>query len=335
MHDMLRIMDVASALRRERETAQSQLDVDAARARLRERLLATAAAAGEPVTAAEVDAAIAQYFATQHRYADPPPSWARFVADLWVRRVAVGVLALLAAFVFVVVWALVAQVAAPGPAPSPVPSPSPPPPRAAAPKPPVAAAPDQPPPPPAPTPKEQLAAEWERFERTARAARALAADDDARDRVGKAFAAGELAYADGDASRLHRAQRELKALVETLENAFVIEVVDRPGVKSAVQRRLDGKVSGYYVIVEATHADNRALSLQVRDAETGQTKSVSRWGEQVPEAVFRRLAADKQADGVLDERLFVRKQRGVFAEVVVMPGANGAPLPRGRQITSW
>lgn len=58
MHDMLRIMDVASALRRERETAEAVLDVATAKQKLRERLLATAAAAGEPVTAAEVDAAI-------------------------------------------------------------------------------------------------------------------------------------------------------------------------------------------------------------------------------------------------------------------------------------
>ncbi|MFY9345523.1 MAG: DUF6384 family protein, partial [Planctomycetota bacterium] len=87
MHDMLRMMDVASTLRRERETAESQLDVDQAKARLRERLLATAAAAGEQVTPAEVDVAIEQYFASQHTYADPPAGWARFWAHVWVSRI--------------------------------------------------------------------------------------------------------------------------------------------------------------------------------------------------------------------------------------------------------
>ena len=76
MHDMLRILDVASTLRREREQAEAQLDLDTAKARLRERLLATAQAAGEPVTAAEVDTAIAEYFRRQHEFRDPPRGWA-------------------------------------------------------------------------------------------------------------------------------------------------------------------------------------------------------------------------------------------------------------------
>jgi hypothetical protein len=86
MDDMLRIMDVATALRHQRETAEAQLDVATAKVRLRERLLATAAAAGEPVTAAEVDAAIEEYFRRQHEYRDPPRSWARFWAHVWVMR---------------------------------------------------------------------------------------------------------------------------------------------------------------------------------------------------------------------------------------------------------
>ena len=73
----------------------------------------------------------------------------------------------------------------------------------------------------------------------------------------------------------------------------------------------------------------------IRNRETDKMEQVERWGEQVPESVFNRLAADKRADGVLDEKLFSIKRRGQAEETMALPGDDGQPLQRRGQITSW
>lgn len=84
--DLVRMLDVASVLRRERTRAQLELDRDEVRALLRERLLASAAVTGDPVTQAEVDAAIEQYFSARHEHHATDLGGTRWLALLWVRR---------------------------------------------------------------------------------------------------------------------------------------------------------------------------------------------------------------------------------------------------------
>ncbi|MFT7641387.1 MAG: hypothetical protein ACI9G1_003135 [Pirellulaceae bacterium] len=83
--DVMRIMDVATTLRREREVAQKELDLPQAKANLRERLLETARLTGENVTEAEVDAAIALYFDNVHSYSDPAWGLQVMLAHLYIR----------------------------------------------------------------------------------------------------------------------------------------------------------------------------------------------------------------------------------------------------------
>lgn len=343
MHDMLRIMDVASALRRERETAEAQLDVDVAKARLRERLLATAAAAGETVTAAEVDAAIASYFARQHRYADPPPSWRRLRAHLWVSRVPV-VLGLALATLLVLGATALAGVF-PGPSPSPVPapvtSPAPVPGPAPAKQPvptpePVVVTPPLPVEPPAvAAPEDAFAGAWRHFQQSLATATKLAAEDGARARLDQVAAVAEAAGPAKDLSRLRAAQAELDEVITRLDEQYEVTVVDRPGEPSGIDRYYRGKLSGYYLIVEARTADGRTLRRRIVNHETKSRDEVTKWGEEVDEAVWNRLVADKRNDGVVDDALFARKSRGTLAEQIVMHGADGKPLVRGRSITSW
>ncbi len=61
---ILRIMDVATAIRQDRETVDEQLNLDELKARLRERIVAATTATGEEVSSEEVDAAITQYYAS-------------------------------------------------------------------------------------------------------------------------------------------------------------------------------------------------------------------------------------------------------------------------------
>jgi Family of unknown function (DUF6384) len=86
LQDMTRIMEVASTLRKERDSAQQQLNLDDTKALLRERLLETTKVTGELLSPAEVERAVEQYYDNLHTFVDPPWSFSVMLAQLYVRR---------------------------------------------------------------------------------------------------------------------------------------------------------------------------------------------------------------------------------------------------------
>lgn len=86
LEETLRVMDVARELRDRRETAEEMFRRGDLRSKLREKLVRTARMSGDPVTEAEIDAAIGQYFESVHTYQDPPPGLRWFLAHSWVWR---------------------------------------------------------------------------------------------------------------------------------------------------------------------------------------------------------------------------------------------------------
>ncbi len=84
--ETLRVLEVARGLRQEREVAEVALARDEIRSLMRKRLMDAAVITGDKITESDVDAAIEQYFATQHTYQDPPMSFSLLLAHLWVRR---------------------------------------------------------------------------------------------------------------------------------------------------------------------------------------------------------------------------------------------------------
>jgi hypothetical protein len=84
--ETLRVLEVARGLRQEREVAEVALARDEIRSLMRKRLMDAAVITGDKITESDVDAAIEQYFATQHTYQDPPMSFSVLLAHLWVRR---------------------------------------------------------------------------------------------------------------------------------------------------------------------------------------------------------------------------------------------------------
>jgi hypothetical protein len=91
--ETLRVLEVARGLRREREVAEVALARDEIRTLMRKRLMEAAVVTGDKITEADVDAAIEQYFATQHTYSDPPFSFPVLLAHLWVSRFSILVFA--------------------------------------------------------------------------------------------------------------------------------------------------------------------------------------------------------------------------------------------------
>ncbi|MEM7201942.1 MAG: DUF6384 family protein [Planctomycetota bacterium] len=312
--ELLRIMDVATALRRERETAAAQLDLDQTQGRLRERLRATADATGEPVTDAEIQAAIDQYFRTLHRFEEPPRSWRTVLAHLYVRRGAViGATAALLA-VGMLGWWLFGSSAGPWSSAG----------REAR---------------QAARQQSELDRAWARLGDHYAAVIALAKDTNARAEAERLKANADELHRLGARDRLDEITAQLQALHARLDIAFEIQIVQRPDERSGIPRYYEDengkRVSGYYVIVEAVDATGRRLRRLVHNAEDGEKRRVQTWGEQVPKAVWDRIAADKRSDGVLDEKLFAMKRRGALDEEIVLTGTDGKPLVRGRQITEW
>ncbi|TVQ01589.1 MAG: hypothetical protein EA381_05085 [Planctomycetaceae bacterium] len=106
LNEMLRVMDVAREMRRNRVVAEEMFRRDEVRAELRDKLMRSAQIAGDQVTVAEIDAAIEQYFTNLHAYADPPGGFRRLVAHAWVWRNRIAAAGLALAATWGALWIL-------------------------------------------------------------------------------------------------------------------------------------------------------------------------------------------------------------------------------------
>ena len=80
--------------------------------------------------------------------------------------------------------------------------------------------------------------------------------------------------------------------------------------------------------LSALAADGRTLQVPVVNEENGRTERVSKWGLRVEKAVFERIAADKQDDGIIQQRRFGTKQSGRLKPDYRIPTSGAA-------ITQW
>jgi hypothetical protein len=305
--EMLRIMDVATALRQDRELVEEQLNFGELKTRLREKMIATARITGEEVSPEEVDAAIEGYYSKRFSYKEPPMSGPVAAAHVYVRRWSIakwGGAAL--GSVFLVWWLFLSPT---GPLTA--------------------------------TGRthrhaERLASE---IARRREAISAVARDSSVAPELARLAAEAETFKKLDDLPKLKELSASLARLESRLNEEYTVSVLAAPGGRSAFTRYFpdDGgkKVSGYCLIVEAKTRDGTVLKRRVHNIETGKDKDVMRWAERVPKEVYERLEHDKKEDGVLNETTFAVKRRGEAEEQVTMPGADGKPLTRIGQITEW
>lgn len=113
LEELLRIMDVATTLRKEHDVVEEQLNLDQIKVRLRQRLLEAAKVTGERVTSEQIDTAIENYYDKLHTFEEPKWSFSVLMAHLYVRRAtiikwAIGIGAVVALF-----WTLLIAVMLP------------------------------------------------------------------------------------------------------------------------------------------------------------------------------------------------------------------------------
>jgi len=105
IQEMLRIMDVASEFRQQRDRADREFRVDEQRDALRDKLMQAAAVTGEELTVEQLDAAIDWYYEHLHSFKMPPFGLSMFMAHAYIRRhYAYWLIAAVAVFFFVKWW---------------------------------------------------------------------------------------------------------------------------------------------------------------------------------------------------------------------------------------
>jgi hypothetical protein len=302
--EMTRLMDVAAALRNERLTAEQQLNIEETKTLLRKRLLESAKVSGDPVTDQEIDAAIEAYYERQHEFQPPQPGVETFLASVYVRRGAIAKVALAVATVAMLWWSVFAFGLV-GPKRT----------------------------------ERVLNNLLGEVQATAAVVEELAVVPDLKVRAAQLLGQAQAARESGDAAELQAIQSQLASQAALLRQEYTIAVVADRGEQSGIDRYFTDasgeRVSGYYLIVQAESPDGQVIPMAIRDAETGKTTTVRRWAEQVPKEVYDQIAADKQADGVVDARVVATKESGREKPTVQITSAIGEPIARGRQITQW
>jgi hypothetical protein len=154
--------------------------------------------------------------------------------------------------------------------------------------------------------------------------------DTARSRSEALYAQGRSALAAGETDDALAVLDQMTALHEEIEREYELRIVSRPGERSGVWRIPDANTNArnYYIIVEAISPEGRTLQRTVTNEENGKSYQVDKWGLRVDESLFRRVAADKRDDGIIQENTFGVKRRGYLTPEYLLPTTGGA-------ITEW
>jgi len=105
---------------------------------------------------------------------------------------------------------------------------------------------------------------------------------------------------------------ELELVQERLSQTYSMRVVSRQNESSGVWRIPPGETGGrnFYLIVEAIDSMSKVIELTVFNEENNTSEKVGQWGLRVSEETFYQVAADKQDDGVIQNNLVGKKNRG-------------------------
>ena len=288
LDDVMLAMDVVDTLRRRRRLVERELDAEGREQDLKQRLHKIYATQGIEVPDHVLEEGVAALKEERFVYSPPPESLATRLASLYVRRASWGKWVMASLAGLLVAWLVYHFTVV--------------------------------------VPRTQLP---ERLEAAYQSVVNVESDE-ARRQAEQLYKTAGTALKQGDEEAARTALQSLHDLRSTLEQAYTLQIVSRPGEKSGVWRVPDANPNArnYYIIVEALAADGRTLQVPVVNEENGRTERVSKWGLRVEKAVFERIAADKQDDGIIQQRQFGTKQSGRLKPDYRIPTSGAA-------ITQW
>lgn len=122
---------------------------------------------------------------------------------------------------------------------------------------------------------------------------------------------------------------KLEQLRDELSTTYEVRVVYGPTEPRSGVFRLNDDAPGnsnYYLIVEAIDPAGRRVERAVTNQETNVTRRTSRWGQEVSEADFNRIAADKRDDLIIQDAVIGQKLVGQIDPVFTVDTTGGAIL---------
>jgi len=140
---------------------------------------------------------------------------------------------------------------------------------------------------------------------------------------------GKTAATAGDRAGALQAVDDLTVIRDTLRAEYQLKIVDQPNAKWGFWTfpPNNSEATNYYLVVQAIDADGKALTLPIRNEDTGKTDRVAVWAERVPEDVYRAVEADKQDDGIIEHGLIAVKEFG-FLEAGFLVETLGGEVTR-------
>lgn len=141
---------------------------------------------------------------------------------------------------------------------------------------------------------------------------------------------GANAAAAGNLAAARKAEAELNETLEKLRAAYQIRIVNRPGEVSGLWRIPDANPDTYnfYLVVEAIGPDGKVVPQTITNEETGNTERVATWAVRVDRSVLTAVKADKDDDGIIQNNIVGRKERGRLEADWTIAKTGGA-------ITRW
>jgi hypothetical protein len=141
---------------------------------------------------------------------------------------------------------------------------------------------------------------------------------------------GQLALSNEDYDSAQSAVTKLEVMLAQLDSIYDVRIINRRGEKSGILRLPDANRSAenYYLVVEAVDNTGKVLSLPISSEEDGSIKIVTKWGLRVSESVYKAVAADKQDDGIIQQRIVGQKRRGQLKPEYIVASDGAA-------ITDW
>ncbi|MCR9269093.1 MAG: DUF6384 family protein [Hyphomonadaceae bacterium] len=137
------------------------------------------------------------------------------------------------------------------------------------------------------------------------------------------------ALRDENAEDAKQAIAALQALRDELTTSYEIRVVYGPDEPRSGVIRLNDNVPGntlYYLIVEAVDPAGRRVERLITNQEDTSARRTSKWGQEVSEADFNRVAADKQDDLIIQDAVIGTKPVGALDPDFTVNTTGGAIL---------
>ena len=147
---------------------------------------------------------------------------------------------------------------------------------------------------------------------------------DARELADALVVQGKAAVQRGNAQEARQVVANLDTLASQIRQEYRLLIAGRPEDETGFFREhpsFQGRA--YFVVVDAVDQRGLPVRLPVRNDETNETETVSRFAVRVPIATFNAVRNDKTANGIVQNAELAQKRRGYLEpefKMAVLPG---------------